>query len=64
MGIDFDKLINVSLRQAENMCRKHGMKMRVISRDGKELMRTLDYEESRINVGIKDNVIVKVEGVG
>lgn len=64
MGVDFEKLINVSLYQAESICRKHGMKMRVISRDGKQLMRTLDYEESRVNVDIKDNVVIKVEGVG
>jgi hypothetical protein len=38
--------------------------MRVIKKDGKHLMRTLDYEESRVNVETKDNVVVTVEGVG
>jgi outer membrane lipoprotein SlyB len=64
MKLDIYKLVNVSLHQAENICRKHGMQMRVINKDGKSLLVTQDYEESRINVSVKNNIVVMVEGLG
>jgi hypothetical protein len=63
---DFDtrELLGLETAAAKALARKNGCAMRVVNRDGEDLIRTMDFSNSRINVTETKGRIVALNGIG
>lgn len=59
-----NKLINKSIAEARDYAEKIGMTIRVSKENGETLMGTCDYNTLRINVEIKNGIIIKILSIG
>ncbi len=55
-----DKLISMSMDEADGLLTKLKIKHRINSIDGEHFALTMDIESDRINVDIKDNKVTRV----
>lgn len=62
-SFDARELLGRPVLDAETLARKHSCTVRVIRRDGKDLIRTMDYSSARINVEEQDGKVVALRGV-
>lgn len=53
-------LIGLSEPEAENFLRKEIRTFRVVERDGEGQMGTMDYDETRVRLQLKDNKVVGI----
>jgi len=62
--MNFTDLIGLSVPDAEQKCKNAGFRMRVIKKDGEELIKTMDHRTDRINVEVVGGKVTAVDGVG
>lgn len=53
-----------SVEEAHEIAARHGCVLRVVERDGEDLVVTMDYRGDRINVAVKQERVVRVKGIG
>lgn len=58
------ELIGKNLTDATALTESHGCRLRVRVRNGQGQMGTADFRLDRINVGIDDDVVTSIQGVG
>ena len=63
-GFQTKRLVGLKLPAAESTAKAGGCTVRVVRRDGKDLPATADFQASRIDVAVSDNVVRKILGVG
>jgi hypothetical protein len=56
-------LVGRRLARAERMARTAGCVLRVVSRDGEDLLVTEDFSASRINVAVRSGTVTEVVGL-
>ena len=63
---DFDArdLLGLTTARAEALAKRNGCGMRVVNRDGQDLVRTMDYSSTRINVTETKGRVVQLDGIG
>lgn len=63
---DFDarELLGLEIAKAKALAKRNGCAVRVVNRDGQELVRTMDYSGGRINVTETKGRIVALNGIG
>lgn len=67
MKFNFDHtkhIIGMTLEEAEGYLISKKFKLRVMHRDGKDLVGTCDYNPFRFNVAIVNNIVTEVINVG
>jgi len=57
-------IVGLSVEEAAKKLNEYNYKMRVINRDNRHLMVTKEYDCSRCNVYVVDNVVIKISGFG
>lgn len=57
-------LADVPEQQAKKLLDGKGLKLRVVKRDGKQLIGTQDYDTKRVNVEVVGGVVKKILGRG
>ncbi len=57
-------ILNKSSEEAEIILNEFDMSLRVMEEDGESLFGTCDYDESRVNVAVTNNIVVEVFNVG
>lgn len=60
---DARKLLGEPIADATALARRHGCSVRVVRRDGKDLIQTMDYSSARINVEERAGKVVALRGV-
>lgn len=63
-GFDARELLGLETAAAKALARKNDCALRVVNRDGQELVRTMDYSNGRINVTETKGRIVALNGIG
>lgn len=63
-GFDARELLGLETAEAKALARRNDCAVRVVNRDGRELVRTMDYSNSRINVTETKGRIVALNGIG
>ncbi|MDO9408893.1 I78 family peptidase inhibitor [Patulibacter sp.] len=63
---DFDarELLGLTTAKAEALAQRNDCAMRVVVRDGQDLVRTMDYSSGRVNVTETQGRIVALNGIG
>lgn len=61
--LDARKLLGKSIAAAKSTARRYGCSVRVVRRDGEDLIQTMDYSSARINVEERDGKVVALRGV-
>jgi hypothetical protein len=63
---DFDarELLGLPAARAKALAERNGCAMRVVVRDGQDLVRTMDYSTGRVNVTETAGRIVALNGIG
>ena len=56
-------LIGLQLNEAERQTRDRALELRVIWRDGRGVSSTSDLQPRRINVAVRDNIVVRIDGL-
>lgn len=64
MALKVEKFLNKSIGDATKIAKFQNMKIRVICKDGVYLSVEDTWDDSRINVVIKNDKIIEIEGVG
>lgn len=63
-GFDARDLLGLSTAKAEALAKRNDCVVRVVSRDGKDLIRTMDFSNARVNVTETKGRIVALNGIG
>jgi hypothetical protein len=63
-AIDTDSVVGVPVADAEAELEARGLSMRVVRLDGEELMVTMDFVPTRVNVAVEGDVVVELVSVG
>jgi pyruvate/2-oxoglutarate dehydrogenase complex dihydrolipoamide acyltransferase (E2) component len=63
-GFDARELLGLGTPAARALARRHGCAVRVVVRDGRELVRTMDFSNARVNVTETDGRVVALNGIG
>lgn len=63
-AFDARDVLGRSLADAESAAKDHACTVRVVVEDGEERPQTMDFRTDRINVEIRDGVVVALRGVG
>lgn len=61
---DARDVLGQSLGDAERTAKDHDCMVRVVAEDGEDLPQTMDLRIERINVEVRDGVVVALRGVG
>jgi hypothetical protein len=61
--LDARKLLGKSIAAAKATARRYGCSVRVVRRDGEDLIQTMDYSSARINVEERNGEVVALRGV-
>ncbi|WP_026910209.1 hypothetical protein [Patulibacter minatonensis] len=61
---DARDLLSLSTAEAKAVAKKKGCVVRVVRRDGVDLVRTMDYSNARVNVTETKGRIVRIGGIG
>lgn len=61
---DARDLLGLSTARAQALARRNDCVVRVVNRDGQDLVRTMDYSSSRVNVTETKGRIVRLDGIG
>lgn len=63
-GFDARELLGLEIARAKALAKNNDCAVRVVNRDGQELVRTMDYSNARINVTETEGRIVALNGIG
>lgn len=63
-GFDARDLLGLSTARAQALAKRHDCVVRVVNRDGQELVRTMDYSSNRVNVTETAGRVVRLDGIG
>lgn len=63
-GFDARELLGLTTERAQALARRHDCVVRVVNRDGRDLVRTMDYSSGRVNVTETDGRVVRLDGIG
>ena len=63
-SLDARELLGLTVRAAERRAKRGDCSVRIVRRDGRDLIRTDDIVASRINVEVESGFVVNIEGVG
>ena len=63
-NFDARRLLGLAEREARTLAERNDCVVRVVRRDGQPLDTTADLNFYRINVGVNDNVVTRIEDVG
>lgn len=63
-GFNASTLVGRSFRDAQGAASKYGCTVRPVEVDGEPKAVTMDYSESRVNVWLKDDTVIKIQGIG
>jgi hypothetical protein len=63
-GFDARDLLGLAVAEAKALARRNDCAVRVVNRDGQDLVRTMDYSNSRINVTETEGRVVALDGIG
>lgn len=63
-AFDARDLLGRSLADAEGVAKDHDCTVRVVVENGEELPQTMDLRTERINVEVRDGVVVGLRGIG
>ncbi|MFA5024191.1 MAG: hypothetical protein WC523_04505 [Patescibacteria group bacterium] len=58
------KFKDLNINDAEEFAKMSDLTIRITKKDGLRLIVTRDYRINRVNVEVKDDVIIKVMGIG
>ncbi|MEV4420463.1 hypothetical protein AB0L40_10880 [Patulibacter sp. NPDC049589] len=61
---DTRELLGLKIAEATALAKQHACAVRVVRRDGNDLIRTMDFSNARINVTETKGRIVRLNGVG
>ncbi len=61
---DARDILGRSLADAESAAKDHDCTVRVVVEDGEERPQTMDFRTERINIEVRDGVVVALRGVG
>jgi hypothetical protein len=61
---DAREILSLSVAEAKAVAKKHGCVVRVVRRDGVDLVRTMDFSNARINVTVTQDRVLRIGGIG
>lgn len=61
---NYEYLIGMTVEVAKNAVKSDGKYIRVVKKDGHYQEITAEYSSSRINVEVKNNIIVAITSIG
>lgn len=64
MNKDFKHIVGKTLKEAKELLSLEGMTIRAVSVDGKPCTVTRDARSNRLNVSVKKDKIVIINGIG
>jgi hypothetical protein len=59
-----EELVGLKEDAARSKCKQRGFEMRIIEKDGKRFLGSMEYREDRINVTIRNGRVKKVHEIG
>jgi hypothetical protein len=62
--LEVERLVGKRVKRARELADGHGCRLRVVKRDGKDLIVTQDYRTDRVNIVVRDRRVTRVKGVG